>query len=486
MSPWVIARPAAGIFFPQSRKLGLCPGETHSPAVLRKIVQAGVRNKSFAEGSRELLESAELTIGAKTIERAVRRVGQERTDDRTAAVKAWEALPLPEKQRGCPQPKAPSLAVVQFDCGRLLVRERERKRSKKPVPVDHNLPPIVASKDAEARLLELTADVAINLAAAEFFQAAAVAEDTQEDAATSPPPSVDESRSRYWRDSKVGCLMTMHSVEHVEDPCPQIPPSFVDPKRISQLVREFGGHAPPTADDSAAESHVKDAERAGRPHPLVKTLIASRACSAVFGGILAAAAWARGFAVAPRKAFVADGAAMNWTLWERFFSSYVPILDFIHALQYVFAAAHAGRAVSQGWEIYGRWIQAIWSGQVEQVIAELAARQNELGLAPKDASATDPRVVVATTLRYLQSHRARMDYPRYRRLGLPIMSSYAESTVKQINYRVKGTEKFWGEAGAEAVLQLRADYLSDTHPLDRFWQQRQQKITGHRCYRHAK
>ena len=446
------------------------------------MVQAGVRNKSFAEGSRELLESAELTIGAKTVERAVRRIGQERTDDRAAAVKAWEALPLPEQQRGCPQPKAPSLAVVQFDCGRLLVRERERK--KKGASVEHALSPPVALDHAETRLLELTADVAIHLATAEACQAAAVADDAQEEAAVSSPPTVDESRSRYWRDSKVGCLMTMQSIEHAEDPCPQIPASFVDPKRISQLVREFGGHAPP-ADDVVGESHVKDTERVGRPHPLVKTFIASRACSAVFGGILAAAAWARGFAAAARKAFVADGAAMNWTLWERFFSSYVPILDFIHGLQYVFAAAHAGREVSQGWQIYCRWIQAIWSGQVEQVIAELATRQNELGLAPKDAPATDPRVIVATTLRYLQSHGARMDYPRYRRLGLPIMSSYVESTVKQINYRVKGTEKFWGEAGAEAVLQLRADYLSDTHPLDRFWQQRQQKATGHRSYRHA-
>ena len=39
-----------------------------------------------------------------------------------------------------------------------------------------------------------------------------------------------------------------------------------------------------------------------------------------------------------------------------------------------------------------------------------------------------------------------------------------ESMVKQINQRVKGTEKFWSEEGSEAVLQLRADHLSDGEP----------------------
>jgi hypothetical protein len=62
------------------------------------------------------------------------------------------------------------------------------------------------------------------------------------------------------------------------------------------------------------------------------------------------------------------------------------------------------------------------------------------------------------------------------------MSSHVESTVKQINYRVKGTEKFWTEEGAEALLQLRADYLSDDEPMEAFWQRRQDAATGQRRY----
>ena len=37
--------------------------------------------------------------------------------------------------------------------------------------------------------------------------------------------------------------------------------------------------------------------------------------------------------------------------------------------------------------------------------------------------------------------------------------------IKLYNRRVKGTEKFWSEEGAEAILQLRSDYLNETEPL---------------------
>ena len=48
----------------------------------------------------------------------------------------------------------------------------------------------------------------------------------------------------------------------------------------------------------------------------------------------------------------------------------------------------------------------------------------------------------------------------------------------QINYRVKGTEKFWNEAGAEEILQLRADYLSDGEVMEAYWQNREATQIG--------
>jgi len=78
-----------------------------------------------------------------------------------------------------------------------------------------------------------------------------------------------------------------------------------------------------------------------------------------------------------------------------------------------------------------------------------------------------------------------MQYDDYRRQELPITSSHIESTIKQINRGVKGTEKFWSNGGAEALLQLSADYLSDPEPLTTFWRERPNHATGQRHYQTA-
>jgi hypothetical protein len=55
-----------------------------------------------------------------------------------------------------------------------------------------------------------------------------------------------------------------------------------------------------------------------------------------------------------------------------------------------------------------------------------------------------------------------MNYPEYRRQGMPVTTAWMESLVKEINYRAKGTEMFWNDPeGAEAILQLRAAALCD-------------------------
>ena len=145
----------------------------------------------------------------------------------------------------------------------------------------------------------------------------------------------------------------------------------------------------------------------------------------------------------------------------------------------------AGRKRLEGWEVYKTWIQSVWSGKVEAVIRALEIRLAELGEAKEDESETSPRRVVSEALGYLRNNAGRMRYDAYRKAGLPITSSHMESTVKMFNYRVKGTEKFWSEPGAEAMLQLRADYLSETELMDTFWEDRQGTATGWRPYRRA-
>jgi hypothetical protein len=126
---------------------------------------------------------------------------------------------------------------------------------------------------------------------------------------------------------------------------------------------------------------------------------------------------------------------------------------------------------------------------VQRVIEELEAHQKEIGLPDPGASGSDPRERVRRAITYYTNHQGRMDYPAYRQQGLPLTSSHIESTIKQINARIKGTGPpcgrcpFWNQDSGEALLQLRADSLSDSEPLDTFWNDWRNQQTGGNHYR---
>lgn len=153
----------------------------------------------------------------------------------------------------------------------------------------------------------------------------------------------------------------------------------------------------------------------------------------------------------------------------------------MHALSYAYSAA---LAVPEK-EVFRCWAKWIWGAEVQRVIAALRQHQRRIGKPPDDASPCDPRQRVDRALTYYEYHQGRMEYPKYRELGLPLTSSHIESTIKQINRRVKGSEKFWSRSISEAALQLRADSLSDSAPLAAFWLRHQARQTGGNTYVHA-
>ena len=53
--------------------------------------------------------------------------------------------------------------------------------------------------------------------------------------------------------------------------------------------------------------------------------------------------------------------------------------------------------------------------------------------------------------------------------GLPITSVAVESLIKEINLRVKGTEKFWNDLeGGEPILQIRSGVLREDDRLKKY------------------
>ena len=351
-----------------------------------KVVRAGTKNGSFAQGSEDLLDYLPLEVAPKQVERVTERIGAERCARRDAEVEWYMGLPLVERK----DVVAPALAVVSVDGGRLQIRGE----------------PKASATGTEEAL-----------------------------------PADDGHKGKHWREDKIGLLMTMASEERESDPCPEVPvpAGFVDPTRIAKLARELktkkSASAEPTAHEAAGETAApeqaeevlrEEGQKAAWEPPEVKTkhLTATAAAVGVVrpdggdDGVESVALYQ-----APRQAFVGDGADNVWTVWRNHFSSFVPILDIVHAISYLFAGAMAGPPFVEGWPCYERWVTWAWKGEIEQVIAEPAQRQAELGPAQEGDGETHPRTVVGAALRYLQNHKDKMRYAEYRRRGLPIASS---------------------------------------------------------------
>lgn len=386
--------------------------------MLKKVVYAGAQATSFVQATKALEVLAERVVSRERVQRWTKRVGEERDAEAGQQAAAYQALPLPERRRS-PSDQVPPVACVAMDGGRLQIRERRAEQA------------------------------------------------------------TEDRSSGYWRESLVGCLLSMTSAEHGSDPCPSIPSTFVDPRRMGDLCREIKGFSAPA---ETAEEPVEQArsERDGQPKILVRSVIATRRGSEEFGQRLVAAAHRRGFHAAGRKVFLGDGSKSNWALHKQHFSHYTPVLDFTHAICYVYQAAMTGSSPSSGWQVYLRWAQWLWEGNTAALIAAITARQMDLGLPQESDSETSPRQIVATTLGYLRNQCPRMRYAEYRRRGLPITSSHVESTIKQINRRVKGTDKFW-DRGAEPLLQLAADHLSEIDDFRAYWKNRPRRL---HCMRH--
>jgi hypothetical protein len=409
-------RSAGSFFFPLDVRLRLGT-EGFSPAVLAKAVRQASKASSFAEASDDLRELADLEISPTHLQRLSERIGEEWVEVRDEEVEKFRKAQLERSYQEPPQ----GAAAVMLDGGRLQTRAEDGGRG------------------------------------------------------------VSEAS---WRESKVACCLTLQTKSQGVDPQPEPPSKFLEPTEAARLASEVKRRSRPASgrndeDGDEAKSPKgkkkrkkrEERRKPNRHRTLVRTVVATMANSEVFGWQVAAEVHRRGLDRAKRKACVCDGQAYNWSIYEMHLlpAGFVAILDFVHLLAYLYDAAHAfhGSDAARGWKTYAQWLRWAWSGKVGVLLSGLRAAAAEL--AAKGSSAAARKLTVDETLTYVTNNRQRMDYPAYRRLGLPISSAPVESTIKQINRRVKGTEKFWLEGGAEAILQLRAAQLSQDDRWNRNW-----------------
>lgn len=404
--------------------------ETVSPRVLAKMVYAGTAATAFETARADLQALAGLAISAERIRRACQHVGAERIEHHQRMQQAFEEKSLPQQIVGKPDDvQPPEIACVMCDGGRYQF-------------LDRSLPP-------------------------------------------KPKPSA--RKGEHWKESRIGLLAGMSGPSHACDPQPTLPPELRY-EAMAEKLSEIGrtGRRQDCPEEDPAEQEFSATRGEGLPGPDVeyRHVVASRQNWEDFGPLLASQAWYCGFAAAGRKVFVSDGSSTIEQLQRTHFSHYTSILDLLHALSYSLAAARAvSSSEAAARDTYNHWAAKIWEGSVDDVIDELTVYSGKLGPPSENPRSDDPREVVRTSLVYYENHAARMDYPSYRRAGLPLTSSLMESTVKQVSRRVKGTEKFWSSAGGEAMLRLRAESLSDAQPLRRHLQNRVRRTIGTRRYR---
>jgi hypothetical protein len=417
--------------------------------LLEKIAWAGAKFGSYQQVAEALQELLNIDLATKQAHRITSQIGADAVAHRQELVDEHRERPLMERVAAPPDVEVPDLAVVMMDGGRYQRRDHFQPRS-----------PAVPSENTEHN----------DQQASEHSSAAA----------GSAPAKT------HWREDKVGIVLTMTSEVHAHDPSPEFPEWLAHAEVVSQLAHltcrdEQTGDLNNAADLSSVTAEPVQDWPDVAPRLESREIIASSADAESFGWHLEWKAWTMGAPDAPRQAFVADGQAVNWTIHKCHFSQMTGILDLMHALSYAWRAAEA----LDDPDAYRRHATWIWQGRVERVIEELCQHQQRLGMPEPGASASDPRERIARAITYYQNHQELMHYPDYRKQGLPLTSSHMESTVKLINARVKGSEKFWRKDHGESVLQLRADSLSDSKPLAAFWEHWRGNLTGANHYRKA-
>jgi hypothetical protein len=168
-----------------------------------------------------------------------------------------------------------------------------------------------------------------------------------------------------------------------------------------------------------------------------------------------------GAAGAASITFGADGAPWIWdripTIVRLAQLDKVPVhevLDCCHAAHHIsLALAAMGLNEQERMPVYRGYRTLLRNGQWRRVVEELS------DLAALDGESEDAQTEIA----YLRKHgeAERLQYPTFRKLGLPLGSGAIESSIRRvINLRLKNNGMFWLEEHAEEMLQVRAQVIS--------------------------
>jgi len=185
-----------------------------------------------------------------------------------------------------------------------------------------------------------------------------------------------------------------------------------------------------------------------------RSLILSRGTVMTRGGIAAlkqqlwAEAMRHGLGQAKEVLVIADAAVWIWNLVEDRFAGARQRLDPWHALQHLWAVAHALHPEDQA--AAAAWLKPLKDKLLESQATEVI---DELDSVLKRLRGSRRKAVQAER-NYLENNRKRLDYKGAKERGEPLGSGAMESTCKQYQSRFHRSGQFWTTEGDEALMCL--------------------------------
>lgn len=304
-----------------------------------------------------------------------------------------------------------------------------------------------------------------------------------------------------WVETKVSCMQILESEENTEDPHPCVPRIFLDGNSVKRMVEGLKRKEKRQKEENEQENEMIDTDLARSyisktnskdtygPKVVNRFAIATIDTSEDFGILVYNKANHKRLHTAKRKAFLGDGDRKIWTMYEDNFKpdGWIPILDFIHAVEYVWDVAKISTNGERNcWKIYIELIVQVWQGKVLTLLRRLDKMIEGLNREKKTKYIREKIEQLSSIRGYFRNNYKKMNYKEYRKKGLPISSCHVESLIKQFNIRIKSTEKFWNESSLNGVLKLKASLLSDDNSWQNFWDNRyQQQVGSKRNYSRA-
>ncbi len=161
-----------------------------------------------------------------------------------------------------------------------------------------------------------------------------------------------------------------------------------------------------------------------------------------------------------RVVVIGDGAAWIWNVASELFAERIEILDLFHVKEHLWDVAKVIFGADS--DLAGQWADNRCD---ELDRGDIAAVKDALQRHAEHHEA------VRKCIQYIRNNESRMQYDRFRQMGLCVGSGVVEAGCKSvIGQRLKQSGMFWTVRGANAIIALRCSIESNR--FDDFWERR--------------